>query len=166
MKITYIVVGTLLLLASLALASDQEDPVMFLRKLRKETQDTNNKDTRGLGRGGKRALETKEARPTNKNTPGLGRGGKRTLETKQRGGGKRSLAVTPRPSELQMAAAATEGTQTLGPDSCEGQCGGNAGNCYCDDLCDSFGDCCSDVCDECSALSFCPSAPNDLCEGG
>ena len=64
MKITYIV-GTLLLLASLALASDQEDPVM--RKLRKET-------THGLGRGGKRTLETKQRPQT------LGRGGKRRLK--------------------------------------------------------------------------------------
>ena len=64
MKITYIV-GTLLLLASLALASDPEDPVM--RKLRKET-------THGLGRGGKRTLETKQRPQT------LGRGGKRRLK--------------------------------------------------------------------------------------
>jgi len=65
MKITYIVVGTLLLLASLALASEPEDPVM--RKLRKET-------THGLGRGGKRTLETKQRPQT------LGRGGKRRLK--------------------------------------------------------------------------------------
>jgi hypothetical protein len=31
------------------------------------------------------------------------------------------------------------------PNSCSGQCGGQAGSgCWCDDLCASFGDCCQD----------------------
>ena len=29
-------------------------------------------------------------------------------------------------------------------DSCAGHCGGNAGFCWCDDLCTSYGDCCFD----------------------
>jgi subtilisin-like proprotein convertase family protein len=34
-------------------------------------------------------------------------------------------------------------------DSCVGDCGGSGGNCYCDDLCHSYGDCCSDYEDVC-----------------
>jgi len=132
MKFTYII-GTLLLLASLALGSDPEDPVMFLRKLRKETRDTNNNNARGLDRGGKRTLETKKGTPkTNKN----------------------------RPPELQMAAA-TERSRPLDPNSCKSQCGGYTGSCGCDIDCQEYNDCCNDVCDECSFLSHCP--PNDLC---
>ena len=33
--------------------------------------------------------------------------------------------------------------------SCVGNCGGSAGECWCDDLCISFGDCCPDYYDEC-----------------
>jgi len=127
MKITYII-GTLLLLASLAMAYVKEDPKD--RHLR-----------------------------TTKNTPGLGRGGKRILETKQRpqtlgpDGGKRSLEVNTRPPELQMEAA-TKNTQLnthhLNPNSCYGHCNGNAGNCYCDEYCHEFGDCCNDVCQKCN----------------
>jgi len=151
MKITYIVVGTLLLLASSALASDPED--LKDRQLR-------TKNTPGLGRGGKRSLEAKQTRDSNTNTPKPGRGGKRTLETKQRAE-KSSLAVTPRPPELQMQAA-TANTKHLNPNSCDGHCGGNAGNCYCDDTCQQFGDCCDDVCFECNA-SFCTCDGN--CNG-
>ena len=156
MKITYIVVGTLLLLASLALASDPED--LKDRQLR-------TKNTPGLGRGGKRTLEAKQTRDTNTNTPKPGRGGKRTLETKQRPA-KSSLAVNPRPPELQMEAATNgtqPGTKHLNPNSCVGHCGGNAGNCYCDNSCQEFGDCCNDVCEECSYLPLCPSPHS--CQG-
>ena len=127
MKITYII-GTLLLLASMAMAYDKEDP----------------KKDRHLR--------------TTKNTPGLGRGGKRTLETKQRpqtlgSEGKRTLAVKTRPPELQTVAA-TKGAMSSSkhgnPNSCQGHCNGNAGNCYCDDDCHEFGDCCNDVCQKCN----------------
>ena len=41
---------------------------------------------------------------------------------------------------------------TIGPSSCEGSCGGNAGNCYCDNLCDRRNDCCPDVDTYCSGM--------------
>ena len=56
------------------------------------------------------------------------------------------------------------------PDSCAGNCGGNAGACWCDDLCESYGDCCADKADECSgddrepASGFCIKNSNDECE--
>jgi len=139
-------VSTLMLLASMALASDPEDPEMFYRKLRKETRDTS-KDTHGLGRGGKRILETKETQDANKNTSGLGHGEKRTLEIKQRPqtlgrGGKRSLAVNPR----SLKGSSKQGDPNPVPNQ----------------FCVGNGDCCSDACDECT-LSTCPPA-NDLCE--
>lgn len=31
-----------------------------------------------------------------------------------------------------------------GGDSCVGQCGGNAGDCWCDSACAGYGDCCGD----------------------
>lgn len=34
-------------------------------------------------------------------------------------------------------------------DSCEDNCGGNAGSCWCDENCSSFGDCCDDYADFC-----------------
>ena len=48
--------------------------------------------------------------------------------------------------------------QTTGSDSCVGFCGGNAGDCWCDDSCVSLGDCCTDgiICqdvqDQCNFL--------------
>jgi hypothetical protein len=39
---------------------------------------------------------------------------------------------------------------TSPPDSCDGQCGGQApGGCFCDDLCTGYGDCCSDFASAC-----------------
>ena len=35
------------------------------------------------------------------------------------------------------------------PPSCEGNCGGSAGECWCDDLCTGYGDCCKDYEDVC-----------------
>lgn len=37
--------------------------------------------------------------------------------------------------------------------SCEGSCGGFAGSCYCDDVCESYGDCCDDKLDVCGAAA-------------
>jgi len=156
-----------MLLASMALASDPEDPEMFYRKLRKETRDTS-KDTHGLGRGGKRILETKETQDANKNTSGLGHGEKRTLEIKQRPqtlgrGGKRSLAVNPRSLKGSSKQGDPNPVPNPDPNSCDGHCNTQApGGCWCDEFCVGNGDCCSDACDECT-LSTCPPA-NDLCE--
>lgn len=36
-------------------------------------------------------------------------------------------------------------------DSCAGNCGQNAGSCWCDDLCEQYNDCCPDKQDECDA---------------
>jgi len=110
MKITYII-GTLLLLASLAMAYDKEDPKD--RHLR-----------------------------TTKNTPS--RGGKRNLETKQR---PRTLGPE-RKRDLKGSS---------NPNSCQGHCGGNAGNCWCDNDCEIFGDCCNDACQKCNLN--CPPDP-------
>ena len=41
------------------------------------------------------------------------------------------------------------GGAVAGPDTCVGSCGGNAGNCWCDDLCSFFGDCCADRVEVC-----------------
>jgi len=53
--------------------------------------------------------------------------------------------------------------------SCEGNCGGTTGNCWCDSLCVGFGDCCSDacgVCGQCPAPTPTPSdAPSDVPSG-
>jgi len=162
MKITYIA-STLLLLASLAMAHDPEDPKA--RQLR-------TKNPPMPGRGGERTLEAKEAaRGINTHATKPGRGGERALETKQRPA-KNTLAAIPRPPELQMAAATKDtqlGTKHYNPNSCTGHCGGNAGNCYCDDQCVQYGDCCDDVCMECNS-PFCTcdgncngSAPGGLC---
>jgi hypothetical protein len=37
----------------------------------------------------------------------------------------------------------------LAPDSCLGNCGGSAGQCWCDDLCEQYGDCCRDHRNQC-----------------
>jgi V8-like Glu-specific endopeptidase len=42
-------------------------------------------------------------------------------------------------------------------DSCEGSCGTNAGTCWCDELCISYGDCCTDVCEHCGIDFMCGS---------
>jgi len=33
--------------------------------------------------------------------------------------------------------------------SCEGSCGGQAADCWCDDKCSQYGDCCADICEGC-----------------
>lgn len=35
-------------------------------------------------------------------------------------------------------------------DTCEGNCGGNAGSCWCDELCSTYGDCCDDYEAQCT----------------
>lgn len=53
--------------------------------------------------------------------------------------------------------------------SCNGNCGGSAGACWCDESCFGFGDCCPDVCDFCPELSGCgggnPPPANNDCTG-
>ena len=44
--------------------------------------------------------------------------------------------------------------QTTGSDSCEGSCGGNAGDCWCDDFCLLSGDCCTDAASICGATEI------------
>lgn len=48
-------------------------------------------------------------------------------------------------------------------DSCAGNCGGNAGSCWCDDLCAQYGDCCPDKVAECDAPP--PPDPTLSCDG-
>lgn len=45
--------------------------------------------------------------------------------------------------------------ETVGTGSCQGHCGGSAGDCYCDDLCGLFGVCCSDLCTACPTAVAC-----------
>ncbi|MEM6990838.1 MAG: hypothetical protein AAF721_10080 [Myxococcota bacterium] len=40
-----------------------------------------------------------------------------------------------------------------GAPSCQDNCGGNAGGCWCDDLCTGYGDCCEDYLEECTEPS-------------
>ena len=47
--------------------------------------------------------------------------------------------------------------QTTGSDSCQGNCGGDAGDCFCDTQCIALGDCCTD------AASICPEVEEE-CE--
>jgi hypothetical protein len=49
--------------------------------------------------------------------------------------------------------------------SCEGLCGGQATNCFCDELCFENGDCCDDVCDFCGDLEGCVPVCEPQCEG-
>ncbi|MEM9489867.1 MAG: trypsin-like serine protease [Myxococcota bacterium] len=46
-------------------------------------------------------------------------------------------------------------------DSCEDNCGGNAGSCWCDDACTNFGDCCADY----DAICNAPQPGPDTCFG-
>ena len=44
----------------------------------------------------------------------------------------------------------TDGDESeTSPNSCEGKCGGNAGNCWCNEACFVFNNCCDDVCEYC-----------------